>query len=390
MTTEGLSEGTNAASSAYSGAGADVTARLGQVFLDLRQQRLHFLNQTARRLRDEGVPITAEDLADCRLQDLEGKEVRASKLPLVVAWREGRPVETSFVLIRSGKPNLTISWTATPYHADDGELLGIFGSFCFAPVQPNWQSMAELAHDLRTPLNALNLLAAFMDRQSLSAAELQTGLSDIKTAVQRALNVSSELLDMCRGPAQRERPIESLWFSLEELINGLVREQTNMARGKGLELKLDLKEAGNWQIYTNPVHLGRIISNLLENAIRYTNSGSVSFSASWRPEALGAKTLVLSVVDTGAGIGTGEKDAIFQRFERGEAGRKSDSDGLGIGLSVVDHLVSDLDLELEVESESGRGSVFRLLLPSRLLRQRSALETGTLANADTKPELPLT
>jgi two-component sensor histidine kinase len=389
MTTASVSE-VSSVSIGTSSTGVDLSARIGQVFLDLRQQRLHFLNQTARRLRAEGVPVMAEDLADCRLEDLEGKEIRGSKLPLVVAWREGRPVETSYVLIREGKPSLTVSWTVTPYQAEDGELLGIFGSFCLAPVQPNWQGMAELAHDLRTPLNALNLLAAFMDRQSLSTDEVRAGLSDIKTAVQRALNVSGELLDMCRGPAQRERPMESLWFSLAELIHGLVREQTSVARDKGLELKLDLKEAGDWQIYTNPTRLGRIISNLLENAVRYTNAGGVSFSATWRAEETGGKILVLSVEDTGSGIPAAEKGAIFQRYERGEAGRKSDAEGLGLGLSVVDHLVSDLDLELEVESESGRGSVFRLLLPSRLLRQRSPLETGTLANADTKPELPLT
>jgi hypothetical protein len=388
MTTDGVSESTSAPSSVQLGAAPDALARIGQVFLDLRQERLHFLNQTARRLRSEGVPVSSEDLVDCRLETLEGKEVRASRLPLVVAWREERSVEATFTLIRKGKPNATVSWSATPYKGTDGELWGIFGSFCYAPAQPNWQGMAELAHDLRTPLNALNLLAGFMERQTLGEMELHTCLSDLKTAVQRALSVSAELLDMCRGPSHQPPPIESVWFSLEELINGLVREQLTGAEHKGLVLKLDLSAAADWQIYTNPVRLGRIVSNLLENAIRYTASGGVSFSATWRPEAMGGKTLVLSVVDTGAGIATDEKESIFEPFERGEAGKKSDSDGTGLGLSVVDHLVSDLDLDLEVESESGRGSAFHLLLPGRLLRLRSSAETGTLADAATKPDLP--
>ena len=78
---------------------------------------------------------------------------------------------------------------------------------------------------------------------------------------------------------------------------------------------------------------------------------------------------VVSVVDTGTGISPEEKESIFQPFERGRAGKESDSGGSGVGLAVVDRLVEELGLNLEVYSEYGRGSAFSLVLPEAFLRK---------------------
>ena len=79
--------------------------------------------------------------------------------------------------------------------------------------------------------------------------------------------------------------------------------------------------------------------------------------------------MALSVVDTGRGIPPEEQESIFQPFERGKAGKESDSGGSGLGLAVVDRLVEELGLELEVYSEYGRGSAFHLLVPAAILRE---------------------
>jgi signal transduction histidine kinase len=77
------------------------------------------------------------------------------------------------------------------------------------------------------------------------------------------------------------------------------------------------------------------------------------------------------VIDTGAGISEEDQESIFQPFEQGKAGKESDSGGSGLGLAVVDRLVSELGLTLEVFSEYGHGSTFELLLPMAILRAKS-------------------
>src|SRR6185437_2970834 len=104
-------------------------------------------------------------------------------------------------------------------------------------------------------------------------------------------------------------------------------------------------------------------------AIRYTPRGEVSIRAAWRAGGTPPLAqLVLSVEDTGTGILPEDQESIFQPFERGRAGRESDSDGSGLGLSVVDRLVEELGLTLEVFSEYGRGSKFEVLLSPDNLR----------------------
>src|SRR5262249_29376602 len=157
--------------------------------------------------------------------------------------------------------------------------------------EPDWQAMAGLAHDLRTPLNALSLLTNVLDKPDLPEAELRQNLDDLRAAVERALSVGKDLLEYCRRPAQKTRPFQPTWFALEPFLNRLVREQTLAARRKGLTLTSEVGAASGWQVYSEPVRLGRLLANLLVNAVRYTSSGSVAFTASWREEPAD-KTLI--------------------------------------------------------------------------------------------------
>src|SRR5262249_30256621 len=139
----------------------------------------------------------------------------------------------------------------------------------------------------------------------------------------------------------------------------------------------------NIELYTDKRKLGRLLSNLLSNAVRYTSAGTVEFKVQWQrepqmpnlpgtasalvPEAVPGD-LVISVEDTGIGISQEEQESIFQPFERGRAAREGDSGGSGLGLAIVDRLVEELGLKLEVYSEYGRGSTFHLVFPADMLR----------------------
>jgi signal transduction histidine kinase len=148
-------------------------------------------------------------------------------------------------------------------------------------------------------------------------------------------------------------------------LEKLAAEQTPAAQRKGIRLDADLDASTGVEIHTDASRLSRLIGNLLVNAIRYTNAGHVRLTAGWRES-----DLTLTVEDTGAGIASDDPESIFQPFQRGKAGKgDTDSGGSGLGLAVVDRLVSELDFTLEVYSEHGRGSRFDLIVPCGQLRK---------------------
>jgi hypothetical protein len=345
--------------------------RIGHVYLDVRRRLLHFLNEAARQMRREGVPFTAADLARQPLQHPDGKEVTAAQLPLLSSWRSAKSVEATFVLTREGGACQNIAWSAAPLHNADGEVVGVVGSVtCLAP-EPDWQTLAGLAHDLRTPLQSLKMLLAILEDHPGTDAETREVLERIKASADRAQLIGLDMLEWCRAPVQRSRRAQPVWFPLEPFLRNLAAEQAVAAKSKGLALVGNLEAVRGWDVHTEPVRLGRLLANLLANAVRYTTTGQVELVASWQEEE-GVRSLVLAIVDSGSGISAEDQESIFQPFARGRAGRESDSSGSGVGLSVVDRLVEELGLTLEVYSQVGQGSAFHLLLPDSMLRHHPA------------------
>jgi anti-sigma regulatory factor (Ser/Thr protein kinase) len=366
------------ATSPYQGRGSsgelrlppDSSVRVGHIFLDLRQRRLHWLNPAAQDLHQAGVPFVPADLDRHPLQSLSGKPVAPADFPLVKVWRQQVPLEERFVLPGPKDPPWHVSWSASPLRGSDGRLLGVLATVSYGPPQPDWQQMAELAHDLGTPLQSLRTLCAILDRLPQADAELRRHLATVRASADRAVHIAMGLLDCSRGPAARTRHDGPAWFALEPFLRTLADEQAVAARRKGLVLITDLLAIRGCEVHTDRIRLGRILANLLNNAVRYTTKGRVELHASWRDDAAG-RSLVLGVIDSGPGISQEEQESIFQPYERGRAGREGDSGGSGLGLAVVDRLVGELGFTLEVFSQFGHGSAFHLVVPPSMLRTAS-------------------
>ncbi len=350
--------------------GIEAGVPVGHVYLDVRRRLLYCLDETARRLQTEGVPFTAVDPSRQSLLSVAGKPVTAGDLPLVIAWHAGRAAEAVFVLARKGSAVQHLQWSAAPLSDANGQVVAIVGSVILRPPEPDWQMLAGLAHDLRNPLQALRLSLDELPPVEHLPDEAREPLGRIRRATERALSVGKDLLEWARGPAQGGRRVDAGWFALEPLLVALADELALAARQKGLVLVQDLRAARGWEIQSDRVRLSRLLANLLSNAVRYTPTGRVEFTASWRQDG-GAQQLCLSVHDTGAGISTEEQESIFQPFERGSAGKGDSSGGSGLGLAVVDRLVQELHLTLELSSDIGRGTSFHLLVPAALLRTSS-------------------
>ncbi len=253
-----------------------------------------------------------------------------------------------------------------PLRAGDGSTSGVTATLVITPPEPDWEELAGLAHDLRTPLQAVRFLIPVLETMPLLPAGARA-LEHLRAPIDRSLAIAKDLLDWCKAPAQGAPRGQRNWLALESLLQELAAEQASTARRKDITLHVDIAAVGGVEAHTDGTRLARLIGNLLNNAVRYTNTGHVRLHASWRDEPAGKQTLALTVEDTGAGVAA-DKEDIFQAFQRGKAGQSSDSGGSGLGLAVVDRLIQDLGLSLEVFSEEGQGSRFALLLPAAMVR----------------------
>jgi signal transduction histidine kinase len=321
----------------------------------------------ARELHAAGVPFTPADLGRCPLYRPDGTTIQAAELPLVVAWRSQEATEGRFVLPRGRDKFWHVTWTATPVMDTRGRVQGVVGTVTCGQPEPDARKIAELAHDLRTPLQSLRLLCSLLEKAPQTDDDIRSNLQAVQVTADRAVAIALELLECCRGPVAHTASVDFPWFALQPLLSALAAEQSVAAQSKGLSLTTSFAPIRRWEIKSDRMRLSRLLANLLVNAVRYTPRGRVEFAAAWRADS-GEKSLILSIVDTGSGISQEEQESIFQPFERGQAGRESDSGGSGLGLAVVDRLVEELGLELEVYSEYGRGSSFELLIPAHLLR----------------------
>lgn len=209
--------------------------------------------------------------------------------------------------------------------------------------------LAAASHDLRQPLQALNLYQGLLARGDFSPRVVDS-MGQCLEALDRLLD---GILDIARLDAGRvevhTRPVH-----LPTMMLRVFRLHDPMARGKGLRLRLHVRDAG---VHTDPDLLERILSNLLSNAIRYTRQGGVLVAA--RP--LG-KQIRLQVLDTGVGIAPEHLETVFEEFmQLGNVERAPDR-GSGLGLATVRRLCQLLDLPVQVRSTPGRGSCFEIRL----------------------------
>lgn len=207
--------------------------------------------------------------------------------------------------------------------------------------------VAAASHDLLQPLSAAKLYLA-----SLAESERTASRQDILTKSQNALDsverIIEALLDMSKLDAGTVA-LNKVPVSLGEVLRRLRDEFAPHAELKGLELRVVDSSA---MVFSNPGFLTRILQNLMANAIRYTDEGTVLVGARRVDDSLR-----LEVWDTGCGIAESDQEAVFQEFKRLDSAQSSDG-GLGLGLAIVERACQRLNHPLGLRSEVGVGTTF--------------------------------
>ena len=244
------------------------------------------------------------------------------------------------------------------------------------------QFLANMSHEIRTPMNAVMGLSYLLSHTSLTA-EQSNFLAKIQIASNSLLSVITNILDLSKIEAN-ELLVESTVFSLPDLLRDVGVVMAVQAEAKGIEFGMDTPNDLPEALAGDPTRLKQILINLLSNAIRFTNEGSVHFTTSRREDNSAEAILSFAVTDTGIGIAPEEQQRIFAPFAQADASITRRYGGTGLGLSIVKQLTQLLRGTVELESVVGIGSTFRVVLPFPLAA-RAALTALREATATHVP-----
>lgn len=222
---------------------------------------------------------------------------------------------------------------------------------------------SDIAHEFRAPVNNIIAAASVMQSRPRSAEEYQDTLEKIMEEGERLSRMITSMLFLARADNARE-VIHPETLSAHKLFEQVAEFFSLFAEEKGVTLTI----AGDQTLQADALLLGRALSNLVDNALRYTPEGGV---ITLEARAQGSNIL-LSVSDSGAGIDAAHLAHIFERFYRADSAR-SDRESSGLGLALVKSIAEMHDGRVKAESEPGKGSCFTLILPARISRNDAKL-----------------
>jgi signal transduction histidine kinase len=323
---------------------------------------------------------------------LDGRQITPGEWLLFRAAREGtdfRAVEMEAVLTNGRRVALLVH--ATPVRDAGGKLNGAVAAFVdITPLKDlqreldarrreaeeasvrKTRFLAAVSHDIRTPANAITLLAELIRRTATSpamASEIPELAKEIHASAMSLVELLGDVLDLARYDAGRVE-LQETEFSLAELLHDEHRRFTPIAREKGLSLRLAAPRQPV-RLRADRIKLSRVVSNLVGNAIKFTDRGEVSIEAGPDGDADSAasgngdgRAPLIRIRDTGMGIPVADQQYIFDEFVQLHNRERDRNKGTGLGLTICKRLVDAMGGELSVQSEPGKGSTFVVKLPA--------------------------
>jgi signal transduction histidine kinase/DNA-binding response OmpR family regulator len=217
--------------------------------------------------------------------------------------------------------------------------------------------LAVMSHEIRTPMNGVLGTASLLLRSKLSDAQRQL-METIQASGRSLLGILDDVLDLSRLEVGRLR-LQAEPFEVATVVEDVVGSLGELAQGKGLELAV-IAEGLRRPLCGDAARFRQILTNLVGNAIKFTDRGQVAVHARLLAEEAATATLLVEVADTGVGIPPEAAERLFRPFSQAAGG--SARGGSGLGLLISRQLAALMGGDIEFESQPGRGSVFRVTL----------------------------
>ena len=228
--------------------------------------------------------------------------------------------------------------------------------------------LSNMSHEIRTPINAVlgmneMILRECSDRNILAYSE------SVKTAGNTLLGLVNDILDFSKIEAGKMEiiPVD---YDLSSMINDLVNMIQTKADNKGLKLELEISKTVPKLLHGDEVRIKQIITNILTNAVKYTENGSVTFDLNYEkiPDEPDSVMLIVTIKDTGIGIKKEDMRKLFSEFERIEEKRNRNIEGTGLGMGITKRLLEMMGSSLQVESIYELGSKFSFELKQTVVK----------------------
>ena len=244
--------------------------------------------------------------------------------------------------------------------------------------------LANMSHEIRTPINAvlgMNEMILREDRRALKAEkEIDSEIAkdalknigvyaaDVENAGHNLLALVNDILDFSKIEAGRLDLVEAP-YKLTSILNNLSNMVLFKAQDKGLNFIIDVDETLPNELLGDEMRVKQILTNILNNAVKYTEKGHVKLSLKGEKQSEEKILLTVQVEDTGIGIKEEDRAKLFTQFQRLEMERNSTVEGTGLGLVITQRLLEMMDGSISVESEYGKGSKFTVYIPQKVVSE---------------------
>ncbi len=227
--------------------------------------------------------------------------------------------------------------------------------------------LSNMSHEIRTPINSILGMNEIILRESEDQNVLAYS-ENIRTAGNTLLGLVNDILDFSKIEAGKMEiiPVD---YDLSSVINDLVNMIQARADDKGLALKLSINSDVPKMLHGDEIRFKQIVTNILTNAVKYTEKGSVTFALDFEPIPDDRENIFLkvSVIDTGIGIKQEDMEKLFSEFDRIEVKRNRNIEGTGLGMTITKRLLGMMDSSLNVKSIYGEGSEFSFRLKQKVV-----------------------
>jgi len=217
--------------------------------------------------------------------------------------------------------------------------------------------LATVTHDIQTPLGSVIGFSDLLKNTEINPKQKQY-LDNIKHSSNYILKLVNDLVDFSKLENDRIN-IEKVSFNFKDLIENTCKPLEPNAENKNIELNWHVEDALDDNYISDPYRLKQILTNLISNAIKFTQEGSVEVMAKIEYEKI-----IISVIDTGIGIAKNKQKAVFKEFTQAHSGIEKKFGGTGLGLTIAKKMLRLLKGKITLDSEENEGSIFTITIPA--------------------------
>lgn len=224
--------------------------------------------------------------------------------------------------------------------------------------------LSSMSHEIRTPLNAIVGLSEDMKSRDNCPLDMREDLEDVVSASKTLLEIVGNIMDISKIESDKMEIID-VSYNFKEEIETLARVNATRIGDKQIEFNVNIAEDIPYELFGDKIHVKQVVNNLLSNAMKYTDKGSIDFTVKCINKN-DTCLLLMTVKDTGRGIKSEDINRLFTKFERLDIEKNSTTEGTGLGLAITKKLVEMMGGTINVESSYGQGSMFMVQIPQKI------------------------